>query len=485
MWGRVAAVENRLPVSQEQQEMDWSIELHWVEPERIDFELVPLSQPLPESPSLQVFRQAVALCDEGDWEQGVSAYEGVLGQLSPHETLLAQLASWGRSSALQQLGRHQEAWDGLALLLSPGRRWQTPVSLMLNWLQTSILVAAQTKQGQAAATLLHLCYALSTSYPQLDLSQRFGELLIEAYEALAGEDLEAAVDWLDVTRLEWESDDWVLPSVRFLLVDGLVELLEFEGALEEAEEVVSWAARQGDDELVAEWSERVEDLREQARDPYNLARRDDRRGLARLGKVNHLGKSGRNALMGAAVTNNLDMAVWLLERNANPNLMGSDGWNPVLLAADHDHVEMVSLLAQWRADLGATNDLDQNCLHVAAWQDYQDTARRLIELGIEVDYCDSSGNTALHLAASEPVPAMIELLASVLPVDVRNDCTESTPLMLAAESDLVENLETLLRLGADPEARDLRGKRALDYAKFNEADEAARFLLNLKGRGRS
>lgn len=478
-------VENSRPVSQDQQEMDWGIELHWVEPERIDFELVPLSQPLPESPRLQVYRQAVALCDQGEWEQGVSAYEQVLSQLSQQDTLLAQLACWGRSSALQQLGRHQQAWDGLALLFSPGRRWQAPVSLILNWLQTSILVAAQTNQGQAAATLLQLYYALSTSYPQLDLLQRFGELLSEAYEALAGEDLEAAVNWLDVARLEWESDDWVLPSVRFLLVDGLVELLEFEGALEEAEEVVSWAARQGDDELVSEWSERVADLREQARDPYNLARRDDRDSLARLGKVNHLGKSGRNALMGAAVTNNLELAVWLLERNANPNLIASDGWNPILLAADHDHVEMVSLLAQWRADLGATNDLDQNCLHVVAWQDYQDTARRLLELGIEVDYCDSSGNTPLHLAASEPVPGMIELLVGVLPVDVRNDCTESTPLMLAAESDLVENLELLIRLGADPEARDLKGKRALDYAKYNEAEEAALFLQNLKGRARS
>jgi ankyrin repeat protein len=77
---------------------------------------------------------------------------------------------------------------------------------------------------------------------------------------------------------------------------------------------------------------------------------------------------------------------------------------------------------------------------------------------------------------------MIELLVTVLPVDVRNDCNESTPLMLAAESDLVDNLELLLRLGADLDARDLRGRRALDYAQSHQAEEATRFLQSVKRR---
>lgn len=461
----------------------WAAELHWVAPDRIDFRLLPHSQPLLQTPSLDAYGYAVALCNEEEWERGVAAYEEVLSTVPPDEFLLAQLACWGRSSALKQLERSAEAWEGLTTLFAPGRSWNTPLELLLNWLQTSVVVAAQVDQPESCAALLNLCYGLATGYPQLGLGQRFGELLREAFQSLAALDLEESVDWLDEIRFAWETEAQVLPEVRLLLVEGLGELLEFEDALEEAQGVVDWAQRQGNQELAQEWSERIQELREQAVDPYNLARRGDRRGLARLGKVNQLGKSGRNALMGAAVANDLELATWLLERNANPNLIASDGWNPLLLAADHDHVDMVSLLVQWKADLEATNDLDQTSLHVAAWQDYQETARRLLELGIDVNYCDAAGNTALHLAASEPVPGMIELLSGVLPVDVRNDYTESTPLMVAAESDHVENLQLLLRLGADPKARDLSGKTALDYALAHEAEEAAAYLRGLKVHG--
>ena len=457
---------------------EWGIEAHWSEPLRIECRLTESCPDLAESPRLEAYRQAVALCDEGEWEQGLSAYEALLGRLHSDDFVLAQLVCWGRSSALQQLERYQEAWEGLATLFAPGRLWQTSLSLFLNWLQTSVGVAAATGQSELTAMLLTLWLSLPT---ELELGERFGELLSEAFEALSAEGLEEAVDWLDDARLEWESEGEVLLVVRQLMVDGLVELLEFEGAIEESLEVVFWAERAGYEELAEEWSQQVEQLREQVDDPYNLARRDDREGLELLGKLNLLGPSGRNALMGAAVTGNLELARWLMERRADPNLFSSDGWTPMLLAADHDQADMVELLVQSRGDLGATNDYDQTCLHVAAWQDYQETARRVVDLGVDVDHCDSSGNTALHLAASEPVPDMIEFLATVLAVDVRNDCTESTPLMLAAECGLVENLELLLRLGADPQARDRNGDRALEYARTHEQEEAVAFLRRVTG----
>ena len=469
-------------MSQEQQETDlaaWGAELRWVAPERIEFSLVAYSLPLPETPRLEAYRYAVSLCNEDQWEAGLNVYEEILSTLAPDEFLLAQLACWGRSSALQHMERSAEAWQGLTALFAPGRSWTTPMAVLVNWLQTAVVVAAQVAESQACGALLQLCYRLASSYHQLGLGQRFGELLREAFQALAVHDLDEAVDWLDEIRQDWETEGAVVPEARLLLVEGLSELLEFEDAIEEAQGVLDRAQQLGYQEMVDEWSERIQELREEAGDPYNLARRGDRRALSRMGKVNQLGKSGRNALMGAVVANDLELALWLLERNANPNLIASDGWNPLLLAADHNHADMVSLLARWKADLGATNDLDQTSLHVVAWQDYQDTARRLLELGIEVGYCDTAGNTALHLAASEAVPEMIELLAQQLPVDVRNDCTESTPLMVAAESDHVENLELLIRLGADPKARDLAGKTALDYAKAHQAEAAAAFLRKL------
>ncbi len=462
-------------MSQEQEPL--GIQLHWAD-KRIHFEFVGHNPILHETPRLETYRQAVDLCGEGEWESGLSLYEEILHSLAPEEFLLAQLACWGRSQALQHLERYEEAWTGLTTLFAPGRDWVVPLPLCLNWLQTATVVAAHCNQGPASAALLNLWFELASDYPDWELKPRLEELVTEAYHAMAGHDLDEAVDWLDEIRLPWEKRG-LLPFVRLLLVEGLSELLEFEEAVEEAEGAFVWARSQGDEDAMAEWKDRLENLRADAIDPYNLARRGDRRGLLRLGKVNQLGRSGRNALMGAAVTNDLELAEWLLERNAHPNLIASDGWNPLLLAADHNHTEMVALLARWKADLGATNDLDQNSLHVAAWQNHLDTARLLLELGIDVNYCDSDGNSPLHLAAGEPVPEMIELLVTVLPVDARNEFTEATPLMVAAESDMVDNLELFVRLGADPAARDMDGKRALDYAKLHEAKAAAKFLRKL------
>jgi hypothetical protein len=451
-------------VSQPQENL--GVKLHWAQ-DQIVFALVRHDQILLQTPRSELYGQAVARCQEGEWEVGLALYEEVISELSQDELLLAQLATWGRCSALQQLQRYQEAWQGLGALFAPGRHWVTPLPMLLNWLQTAIVVAAQAEDSRASGMLLKLWHALSQSQPDWGLQQRFEELLTEAYSALAEQDQEAAVDWLDDLLVGWEGE----PAVRRLLVDGLSELLEFEEAVKEAE-----ALAQLEGEY---WLERIQDLRQQAVDPYNLARRGDWRGLTALGKVNQLGKSGRNALMGAVVANQLELAEWLLQRNANPNLISSDAWNPLLLAADHDHAEMAALLIRYKAELGATNEFDQTSLHVAAWQNHLETARLLLEAGIEADYCDEDGNTALHLAAGEPVPEMLELLAPLIGVDSRNESSGSTALMVAAESDLVENLELLLRLGADPKAIDNEGRKALDYARTAEARAAAKFLRKL------
>lgn len=443
--------------------------------ERILLEFADYDPQLPEGARLEAYRQAVDLGAEGEWDSALSLYEEIL---SDEETFLNQLARCGRAQALQNLERPEEAWEDLLSLCAPGKTWKTTLSALVDWLQAAIVVAAQNNQGPESGQLLNFWFQLSSQHPDWNLGQRFEELTGEAYHAMAEHDVDEAVDWLDEIRLEWEQHG-LLSSVRLLLVEGLSDLLEFEDAVEEAEGAFVWARRHNQEEAMAEWKERIENLRADAVDPYNLARRGDRRGLVRLGKVNQLGRSGRNALMGAVVANDLELAEWLLERNAHPNLIASDGWSPLLLAADHDHAEMVGLLARWKADLEATNDLDQTSLHVAAWQNHLDTARLLLELGIDVQYHDSDGNTALHLAAGEPVPEMIELLVTVLPVDARNEFTEATPLMVAAESDIAENLELLIRLGADPQARDLEGRRALEYAKLHESKAAGKFLRKL------
>lgn len=67
-------------------------------------------------------------------------------------------------------------------------------------------------------------------------------------------------------------------------------------------------------------------------------------------------RRGKGALHLAAVANNLDMAEFLLNRRASPNVQDKMGRTPVMLAAELGHDEMVSLLVKNKANV---NLLDQ------------------------------------------------------------------------------------------------------------------------------
>lgn len=90
---------------------------------------------------------------------------------------------------------------------------------------------------------------------------------------------------------------------------------------------------------------------------------------------------------------------------------------------------------------------------------------------IEADEINWVGGKPLHWA-SEHAPACVELLLQRgAMVDSRNikrdsECCGMTPLIMNAtqKNDCAEVTELLLGAGADPSARDAKGKTALDYA---------------------
>lgn len=97
-------------------------------------------------------------------------------------------------------------------------------------------------------------------------------------------------------------------------------------------------------------------------------------------------------------------------------------------------------------------DTPANALWTAAHHGDQETVRRLIEQGVDVNVWDRHGRTALSLAAAGNRLAVAkELIAAGAWVDPHEEGdTCMTPLMCAAEHGHHQMVVLLLRHGADP-----------------------------------
>jgi ankyrin repeat protein len=173
------------------------------------------------------------------------------------------------------------------------------------------------------------------------------------------------------------------------------------------------------------------------------------------------------------------------------------------LAAAALNAGAVRLMLDAGADANAQNRRGATPLHYACdprpasggvWNPRQQTAiiGRLVEHGADVERPDRGGATALHRAVRARSPAAVRcLLESGARVDCRLDKTASTPLHLAVQSTgaggtagagaaQLEIIKLLLEHGADPDAKDARGKSVMTSAK-NERVRSA--LASAAGEG--
>jgi ankyrin repeat protein len=119
-------------------------------------------------------------------------------------------------------------------------------------------------------------------------------------------------------------------------------------------------------------------------------------------------------------------------------------------------------------------------VHQASWQNHVDAMRELLRAGARVDVRDCTQRTPLMLAAVEDVPEAITLLCEAGADVEAQDFMGNTALMVAAMEGKSRTVQALLAKGARASATNRDGLTAFDWAQQYQHQDTAR-LLRLTG----
>ena len=165
------------------------------------------------------------------------------------------------------------------------------------------------------------------------------------------------------------------------------------------------------------------------------------------------------------------------------NQGSSEGWTPLMLAADGGYSRIVSFLLDKGAVARVMGDEGVTALHVSAKNGHVVVTLMLIRAGVDVGLsCFSSGGyTPLHLAAQNGRCVVMEVLIYA-GADV-NRCLEdgATAMYLAAERGHLEAVKILLANEADPMIATMEGYVPLDVATEKNHVDIVRELVNRLG----
>lgn len=155
----------------------------------------------------------------------------------------------------------------------------------------------------------------------------------------------------------------------------------------------------------------------------------------------------------------------LLDRGVSPNEDWVYAPQPLLVAAEKNHVGIVRLLLSRGARVNQISRIGETALSVATWEGSEEIVKLLLDYGAKVNLEFRAWVvSAFHMAAAAGHLGVLRiLLETERNVNIQN-CHGWTPLHLATKNSFAEAMELLIANGADTELRDDSGKTPLECA---------------------
>jgi len=194
--------------------------------------------------------------------------------------------------------------------------------------------------------------------------------------------------------------------------------------------------------------------------------------------VNVKDSNDDTALTAAAARGDVQMVSTLIKGGADPNAKGRNNWTALLLSLKEERHEVAeALLALSNLDLKAETPEGMNALMLAVWHQRPDSARKLIQMGSNVNHQDKEGDASLHGAAWVGNMSLLGMLLDARANPNVKNKLGGTPLMWAASYGHDAAVRLLLEKGADPRIKDVDGVTAAGWAAKNKRGNLIMILL--------
>ncbi|KAF4766281.1 hypothetical protein HAV15_010745 [Penicillium sp. str.  len=200
--------------------------------------------------------------------------------------------------------------------------------------------------------------------------------------------------------------------------------------------------------------------------------------LLEKGAKIHNGSDGsKTSLYCACLNGHHQVAQMLLQWE--PELLAThEEWIPLLAASQGGFLDIVQLLIQRGADIGASDSFGQTPLYIACEDGHIEVVRLLLDKGADVHHPNQFGWTPVNTASDEGFSDIVLLLVERgADINVPNESGE-TPLYNSSWGGHSEVVRLLLEGGADIEVQSESGETPLSSACRRGHIEVVRLLLD-------
>ena len=179
---------------------------------------------------------------------------------------------------------------------------------------------------------------------------------------------------------------------------------------------------------------------------------------------------GLTPLMVAAITGKFHAVKWFLAKGATVTYENNGGWNTLHYAAQGGDTDVISLIHTHLPNIESKTGAGLTPLMVAALCGKLHAVKWFLEKGATVACEDKGGRNTLHYAAQGGDPDTTDLILTHLPdIESKTVCRE-TPLIIAVRERKLQGVKCLLERGANPLAKDNKGKIYLYHASLCDSD---------------